>query len=218
VAEFNPALRELENPAMMRRFGLIRENLDGFEQPGVLRSVPHTLGLSQTTRADGGSALGAPRAGGEASATGWSHDGAPGGGSLREFAIGAVIQHAPKTLAHVPGRDFRLPTEAELEALLAFQLSLGRQQELVAPEDQDFWTTGSISAASCSLAPAPRRTKRSPFATTRRATAPAVTVSPGPMIARGSTGNGPPAPTTTRTHQPAAATHPATAAMAPRAW
>jgi hypothetical protein len=139
VAEFNPALRQLENPDLMRRFGLILENLDGFDQPGVLRSVPHTLGLRLTTTPDAGlDATGQPRAGGEAAATGWSHDGSPGGGSLREFAIGAVIQHAPRTLARVPGVDFRLPTEAELQALLAFQLSLGRQEELVEPKDQDF--------------------------------------------------------------------------------
>jgi cytochrome c peroxidase len=148
VAEFNPRLRELENPYLMRRFGLILENLDGFEQPGVLRSVPHTLGMSQTTKADTGSSTAGsqaggpgpvgPRAGGEANATGWSHDGSPGDGSLRSFAVGAVIQHFPKRLDRVPGVDFRLPTEAELEAMLAFQLSLGRQAELVEAENQDF--------------------------------------------------------------------------------
>ena len=140
VAEFKPALRGLENPEMMRRFGLILENLDGFDQPGVLRSVPHTLGLSQTTKADTGvsAAVGEPRAGGEAAATGWSHDGSPGDGSLRSFAVGAVIQHFPRRLDRVPGVDFRLPTEAELDAMLAFQLSLGRQAELVNPATQDF--------------------------------------------------------------------------------
>ncbi len=63
-------------------------------------------------------------------ATGWSGDGAPGDGSLRSFAIGAVTQHFPKTLNRIPGKDFRLPTEAELDALEAFQLSLGRQTEI----------------------------------------------------------------------------------------
>jgi len=33
----------------------------------------------------------------------------------------------------VPGVDFRLPTDEELDALEAFQLSLGRQQDLVLP-------------------------------------------------------------------------------------
>src|SRR4029453_5161545 len=35
VAEFNPALATLENPRLMREFGLILENVDGFDKPGV---------------------------------------------------------------------------------------------------------------------------------------------------------------------------------------
>jgi hypothetical protein len=65
-----------------------------------------------------------------AQATGWSGDGAPGDGSLRSFTIGAIFQHFPQTMNRIPGEDFRLPTEAELDALEAFQLSLGRQTEL----------------------------------------------------------------------------------------
>ena len=61
--------------------------------------------------------------------TGWSGDGAPGDGSLRSFATGAVIQHFPKTLDRVAGVDFRLPTDDELDALEAFMLALGRQQD-----------------------------------------------------------------------------------------
>lgn len=64
---------------------------------------------------------------------GWSGDGAPGDGSLRSFATGAVIQHFTKTLNRVAGVDFRLPTDAELDALEAFQLSLGRQKDLTLP-------------------------------------------------------------------------------------
>jgi len=125
VAEFNPALKEnFENPALMREFGLILENLDGFDDlknKFVMRGVPHVLGLRTSVASPGG-----PR-------TGWSGDGAPGDGSLRSFATGAVIQHFTKTLNRVPGVDFRLPTEEELDALEAFQLSLGRQQDLVLP-------------------------------------------------------------------------------------
>jgi hypothetical protein len=125
VAEFNPALREnFENPALMREFGLILENLDGFDDlknKFVMRGVPHVLGLRTSVASPGG-----PR-------TGWSGDGAPGDGSLRSFATGAVIQHFTKTLNRVPGVDFRLPTDEELDALEAFQLSLGRQQDLVLP-------------------------------------------------------------------------------------
>lgn len=125
VAEFNPALKEnFENPRLMREFGLIIENLDGFDDLAnkfVQRGVPHTLGLRNTID----SALG-PR-------TGWSGDGSPGDGTLRSFATGAVIQHFTKTLNRVPGVDFRLPTPEELDALEAFQFSLGRQQELTLP-------------------------------------------------------------------------------------
>ncbi len=125
VAEFNPALKEnFENPTLMRQVGLILENLDGFGDLAntfVMRGVPHTLALPTSVDSPRG-----PR-------TGWSGDGAPGDGSLRSFAVGAVIQHFPKTLNRVAGVDFRLPTEEELDALEAFQLSLGRQQDLTLP-------------------------------------------------------------------------------------
>ncbi len=125
VAEFNPALaKNFENPTLMREVGLILENQDGFddlENNFNMRGVPHTLGLSFSIDSRDG-----PR-------TGWSGDGAPGDGSLRSFATGAVIQHFTKTLGRVPGVDFRLPTDEELDAMEAFQLSLGRQEELTLP-------------------------------------------------------------------------------------
>lgn len=125
VAEFNPDLENnFENPRLMREFGLIKENLDGFDDLAnkfVMRGVPHTLSLNTSVESPNG-----PR-------TGWSGDGAPGDGSLRSFAIGAVIQHFPKTLNRVAGVDFRLPTDEELDDLEAFQLSLGRQQDLTLP-------------------------------------------------------------------------------------
>jgi hypothetical protein len=125
VAEFNPALaKNFENPRLMREFGLILENLDGFDDLAnrfVMRGVPHVLAQPTSVASPAG-----PR-------TGWSGDGAPGDGSLRSFAVGAVIQHFTQTLARVPGVDFRLPTEAELDALEAFQLSLGRRQDLKLP-------------------------------------------------------------------------------------
>lgn len=125
VAEFNPDLREnFENPRLMREFGQILENLDGFDDlknKFVMRGVPHLLGLRTSVDSPQG-----PR-------TGWSGDGAPGDGSLRSFATGAVIQHFTRTLNRVPGVDFRLPTEEELDALEAFQLSLGRQRDLTLP-------------------------------------------------------------------------------------
>jgi hypothetical protein len=125
VAEFDPNLAEnFEKPELMRRFGLILENLDGFddlENDFVMRGVPHVLGLRTSVESADG-----PR-------TGWSGDGAPGDGALRSFAVGAVIQHFTRTTNRVAGVDFRLPTEEELDALEAFQLSLGRQEDLALP-------------------------------------------------------------------------------------
>ena len=120
-----PDLKDLEVKRLLQRFSLVLENLDGFDQPGVLRGVPHTLGLSQSLAPDQ-TLIDA----GITHATGWSGDGSPGDGSLKSFAQGAVIQHFTKTLNRVPGVDFRLPTDSELAALEAFQRSLGRQQEI----------------------------------------------------------------------------------------
>ena len=125
VAETNPDLaKNFENPRLMRRLGLILENLDGFsdlENVFVMRGIPHALALRTSVASGAG-----PR-------TGWSGDGAPGDGSLRSFATGAVIQHFTKTTNRVAGVDFRLPTDEELDALEAFQLSLGRQEDLTLP-------------------------------------------------------------------------------------
>lgn len=136
VAEFTPALNfeqngglRFENPVLMRQFGLIVENLDGFEDLAnkfTMRSVSHVFAQALSiapSPADGTDPAVLHR-------TGWSGDGSPGGGTLREFAIGAVIQHTPKTMGRVAGVDFRLPSDAELDALEAFQLSLGRQEEV----------------------------------------------------------------------------------------
>ncbi|MGH8769077.1 MAG: hypothetical protein ACREVT_12980 [Burkholderiales bacterium] len=125
VAEFNPDLKKnFENPRLMRQFALILENLDGFsdlDNKFVMRGIPHMLGLRTSVDSPQG-----PR-------TGWSGDGAPGDGSLRSFPTGAVIQHFTKTLNRIAGQDFRLPTEEELDAIEAFSLSLGRQQDLILP-------------------------------------------------------------------------------------
>ena len=126
VAEFNPALAQLEKPQLMRQYGLILENLDGLDDPAgkfVMRGVPPTLGLQMTLEKD--TSLGE----GPVQMTGWSGDGSPGTGSLREFAIGAVTQHFTRRLARVAGRDFTLPTEHQLDAMEAFQLSLGRSTD-----------------------------------------------------------------------------------------
>lgn len=125
VAEIEPDLaRNFENPELMRKFALILENQDGFDDLANnfnQRGVPHTLALRTSIDSAAG-----PR-------TGWAGDGAPNDGTLRSFAVGAVIQHFPLTTNRIPGVDFRLPTEDELDALEAFQLSLGRQAELALP-------------------------------------------------------------------------------------
>jgi hypothetical protein len=140
VAEFVPALAEnFENPILMRGAALILENLDGFGDLAnrfVMRSVPHTLGLAtsmaptnipfdNTAPPNSNLPPGFP-----AQRTGWSGDGAPNSGSLRDFAIGAVQQHFPRTLARVAGQDFRLPTVSELDGMEAFQLALGRDADV----------------------------------------------------------------------------------------
>lgn len=125
AAEFNPELKQhFESPRLLRQFGLVLENADGFDDLThlfVLRGVPHLLGLQFSVDSDLG-----PH-------TGWSGDGAPGDGSLRAFAAGAVVQHFTRSLNRIPGVDFRLPTATELDALAAYQLSLGRQAELQLP-------------------------------------------------------------------------------------
>lgn len=125
VAETVPDLaRGFEAPRQMRANGLILENLDGFEDLDsrfTLRGVPHTLAMRVSIASSDG-----PR-------TGWGGDGAPGDRSLRSFAVGAVIQHFPKSTNRLAGVDFRLPTEDELDALEAFMLSLGRQEDLALP-------------------------------------------------------------------------------------
>ena len=157
MAEFNPALAQLERPQLMRAFGLILENLDGFSNPTtkfVMRGVPHTLGLQVSLKRD------TTQAPTPAEMTGWSGDGSPGTGSLREFAIGAVTQHFTKRLNRVAGVDFRLPTEKQLDAMEAFQLSLGRRADF------------NLDAGSRS-GTRPSTTARISSSTARRAQAPA---------------------------------------------
>jgi cytochrome c peroxidase len=129
VAEFIPALKEnFEKPALMRKHALILENLDGFDDLKnrfVMRAIPHTLAMRTSLEPPGST--------GPADMTGWSGDGAPADGSLRSFAIGAVTQHFTRTLGRAAGVDFVLPTDAQLDAMEAFQLSLGRNQELTLP-------------------------------------------------------------------------------------
>jgi mono/diheme cytochrome c family protein len=145
IAEHNPQLADLEKPALLRQFGLFVANVDGFDRPPVLRSAPYLLGMAKTlgfeTIAQKGEFIEddnyfyahdaiAQQDGRTTQAIGWSGDGAPDGGSLRDFAKGAITQHMPKTLNRVAGSDFRMPDEDELDALEAYMLSLGRSEEV----------------------------------------------------------------------------------------
>ena len=123
VAEFIPALKQnFENPRLMREFGLILENLDGFDTLATrftMRGVPHTLGLRTSVSSPQG-----PR-------TGWSGDGAPGDGSLRGFAVGAVIQHSTRSLDRVPGVGHFMMREAPdlvVERVRAYLASSGEER------------------------------------------------------------------------------------------
>ena len=134
--ESMPEFKEnFEKAGLLREWGLILLNPNGFgdlDNDYVMRTV-NSLRSVRT------SVEGMPLEGAEnqldfmAPLTGWAGDGAPGDGSLRSFAIGAIIQHMPKTLAREPGVDFRLPTGTELDALEAFMLTLGRQEEISLP-------------------------------------------------------------------------------------
>jgi cytochrome c peroxidase len=138
AAEFVPALAfttagaKFEVPVLMRGNALILENVDGMDDlvnKFTMRGIPHTLALRNSLTPSATDGTTNP----PVQRTGWGGDGAPGNGSLRSFATGAVTQHFTKTLRRIPGTDFRLPTDRELDAMEAFQLSLGRQQDLALP-------------------------------------------------------------------------------------
>lgn len=127
IAENDPALQCLERPPQMHQFGLILENVDGFQAPCtkfVLRSVPHTLSLATSvTRPPGSQNPPLDR-------TGWSGDGAPSPGGLHDFMNGAIRQHYTKSLGRVQGTDFRLATTAELDDIDQYMRRTGRTNEL----------------------------------------------------------------------------------------
>jgi hypothetical protein len=137
AAENNPDLAQnFENPTLLRELGLVLENPDGFDNlqsKFVLRGVPHTLAMQQSRTPQPGSAF-EPIP--PVERLGWGGDGAPGSGSLREFALGAITQHFTRRLVRTPGVDFRVPTDEELDAMAAFQLALGRQTDLDLPSIQ----------------------------------------------------------------------------------
>lgn len=128
VFERDPNLAQLETGDLLGAAAVL-ENVDGFEDPThkfVSRSVNHMLSLRTSILRDSGDGTGSP----PVERTGWGGDGAPGDGALRSFLTGAIKQHFTKNLARREGIDFRLPSSLELDLVNAFQLSLGRQNEL----------------------------------------------------------------------------------------
>jgi len=155
----------MEKPVLMRKAGLILENLNGFKEADGsftarvnMRASAHVLSVRTT--------LAPPPAFSDdgtlpvdvndlvfAERTGWGGDGTPTGfredffesngrdltGSLRDFVIGAIVQHYPLTLersgfdedeyGNPRTPDFRFATEHELDAIEAFMLSIGRTEE-----------------------------------------------------------------------------------------
>lgn len=131
VAEQQPALAQLEKPALMRQYGLILENVDDTSNPTsrfVLRSVPHCLSLATSVTAQAVPTDGTTRPPNER--TGWSGDGAPNQGELRDFQTGAVVQHYTKSQNRTVGTDFVLPTSDELDKIVTFTSTVGRSNEL----------------------------------------------------------------------------------------
>jgi cytochrome c peroxidase len=135
VAETNPALAALESPALLREFGLILVNADGFDpsRGHVLRSTQNAQALANSmTPQDPSFGIDFSTNGRNPNPPerlGWGNDGPP----LRDFALVAIAQHATKSLARTRDVDFRIPTDEELDALAAYQLSLGRQEDFDLP-------------------------------------------------------------------------------------
>ena len=133
VAESNPQLAGLERPDLMRRFGLILENVDGFAPDPtvrfVMRAVPHIFALATSLTApssptpDGTTLPPLDR-------LGWGGDGSPGAGQLRDFLAGAIRQHYTASLLRRTGVDFQLATDADLDAAGAFMASVGRTTDV----------------------------------------------------------------------------------------
>ena len=135
----NPLKDNFEEPELMRKVGLIKENTNGFgdlEHSFTMRSVNHTLAL-RTSLTPPSDVANDGTSNPPDQRTGWSGDGAPSNlsaspqlrGTLRDFTQGAITQHFTQTLNRTNGEDFRLATGHELDALEAFMLSLGRQEE-----------------------------------------------------------------------------------------
>lgn len=152
VAENVPALAGLERPDLLRDHGLILENVDGAENPTVkftMRSVPHCLSLSRSITPPAGTV--AP----PLERTGWSGDGAPNQGRLKDFQTGAIFQHYTKSLNRVENTDFVQATSSELDAIDVFLKTIGRSNEL-SLSAVSLTDTGAESGRTTFLSPGAR--------------------------------------------------------------
>lgn len=157
IAEQNGALAQLEKPALMRQFGLILENVDDTTNPTqrfVMRSVPHCFSLATSVVVPAVPGDGTTLPPNER--TGWSGDGAPNPGGLRDFQTGAIRQHYTRSLSRTEGTDFVLATPDELTRIEAFLRTIGRSNELALtslalsdPDAESGRTTFISPAARC---------------------------------------------------------------------
>ena len=101
VAETTPALSALENPDLLRRFGLFLVNADGFDPSRgfVFRSAQNVQALANSmapqdaiTGVDFSTNGQNPN---PPERLGWGNDGPP----IRDFALVAIAQHAPTALS-----------------------------------------------------------------------------------------------------------------------
>ncbi len=65
----------------------------------------------------------------------WSADGSTGDGLLRLFTIGAIVQHMTRCLDRIEGRDFRMPSDQELDAMQFSSAIVQRWKELFHSKD-----------------------------------------------------------------------------------
>lgn len=133
VHERNSELKvNFEDGLMLRGLGLILGNSDGGDDlthKFTLRPPPSLQSIATQIQAPdpffGVDFTASGRAANQPERLGWGNDNLP----LHDFAIGAVAQHMTKALTRRAGTDFRLPTDEELDALAAYQLSIGRAEE-----------------------------------------------------------------------------------------
>lgn len=102
VFKTNKELAQLENEKLLKKRALFLENIQGFKKRPFFRGSPSVENAAKT----------AP----------FGHSGNIG--DLKSFSMGAIEQHLPRTMKREKNVDFRVPTQQELKAMEAFQLSV----------------------------------------------------------------------------------------------